>query len=622
MPMKTAPINTLLSTIIRTPESSQTDSDDVSPQIHRKRKPVIHSRDALPRFSISIDEDEAAAVLPSISGGTSTFSSGKSRPVIKSSSALGLSLLLSQHTNLAATSAPTTPSGQFKTKIITNGTGNGSSTASSRDTSPCRELQPLVSNLKPPIVIRRGPRGFGFTVHTVRVYYGDSDFYTMHHLVMAVDEGSPAFEAGLRPADLITHVNSEPVQGLYHTQVLQLLLAGPELVTLRATPLNQTSIQTGGRKRNVWQSKMARRSVQHKRGHGQISNRKISSNAGSGSGSGGGTGSGQSNDRKRKTSLFRRISSKRASAEMHHQLQQQSQSPPVRRQTPHHVQLNRLSLSPLDTGNHHNSSGSSSSSSAPSTPTGLTSGQSQISPIPSPCQRPSTLYGLKHKTPQTSGVTVTTVGSSGPTKILHTSTASSRRKSVGHIPLSPLARTPSPSPNPVSPTRSPSPLAFPLQIVGHHQLGASNLTQSYQPALPNSNDILVVSGPVGKKSFAIRSKSTTEVSSPLLRRALSPDRLHPRSGSDAKQPVISPLCQSSGGGSSSSTSSIVSSSTGSSSSGNGSSGSSLSTQQSIDLLPRIAEERDSPTTTTASAITNQKVSQLIHNLEQMKMKKK
>jgi len=60
----------------------------------------------------------------------------------------------------------------------------GSSTASSRDTSPCRELSPLVSSLKPPIIIRRGPRGFGFTVHTIRVYYGDTDFYTMHHLVM------------------------------------------------------------------------------------------------------------------------------------------------------------------------------------------------------------------------------------------------------------------------------------------------------------------------------------------------------------------------------------------------------------------------------------------------------
>lgn len=89
--------------------------------------------------------------------------------------------------------------------INTTGGGGGSSTASSRDTSPCRELSPLVTNLKPPIIIRREPRrGIGFTVHTIRVYYGDTDFYTMHHLVMAVDEKSVAYGAGLRPADLIT----------------------------------------------------------------------------------------------------------------------------------------------------------------------------------------------------------------------------------------------------------------------------------------------------------------------------------------------------------------------------------------------------------------------------------
>ena len=50
-------------------------------------------------------------------------------------------------------------------------------------------------------------------------------------------------------------------------------------------------------------------------------------------------------------------------------------------------------------------------------------------------------------------------------------------KSAGHIPLSPLARTPSPSPQPpmipVSPTRSPSPLAFPLV----HPPGSSHSTQ-------------------------------------------------------------------------------------------------------------------------------------------------
>lgn len=39
-----------------TPDSSQTDSDDVSPQIQRKRK-TAHARDILPRFSISIEDE-------------------------------------------------------------------------------------------------------------------------------------------------------------------------------------------------------------------------------------------------------------------------------------------------------------------------------------------------------------------------------------------------------------------------------------------------------------------------------------------------------------------------------------------------------------------------------------
>lgn len=105
----------------------------------------------------------------------------RSRAVVKSASASGLSLMI--------------PADDFQTTPVVGvhspggGGGGGSSTASSRDTSPCRELSPLVTSLKPPIIIRRGPKGFGFTVHTIRVYYGDTDFYTMHHLVMVNNRG-------------------------------------------------------------------------------------------------------------------------------------------------------------------------------------------------------------------------------------------------------------------------------------------------------------------------------------------------------------------------------------------------------------------------------------------------
>lgn len=406
------------------------------------------------------------------------------------------------------------PSGTV-TEIQSPG-GNGSSTASSRDTSPCRDLSPLVTNLKPPIIIRRGPRGFGFTVHTIRVYYGDTDFYTMHHLVMAVDDGSPAFEAGLRPADLITHVNGEPVQGLYHTQVLQLLLSGQEHVTLRATPLEHTSIQSGGRKRELWQSKLAKKSTNRQRKQKK------------------------DNDKKRKTSLFRRISSKRASAEMQ-QLAASGgvQSPTMvtpsrsfqsftRSESLNTTATNRISLSPLDSFTHQQqsntnstqSTSSSPSSSAPNTPTTSTT---------SMYPRPSTLHGLKHK-----------LHTQTAAKNLHANSQNSgpnRRKSVGHIPLSPLARTPSPSPLPASPTRSPSPLLKAAHFPAGHPTGSSNTTQAYVPGtLPGSTTI--ATGAVAKKSFA-RPKSA-EPSSPLLRRALSPDRLHPRTAEN--KIVVSPLC--------------------------------------------------------------------------------
>lgn len=39
-----------------------------------------------------------------------------------------------------------------------------------------------------------------------------------------VEEGGVAHQAGLKAGDLITHINGEPVHGLVHTEVIELLL--------------------------------------------------------------------------------------------------------------------------------------------------------------------------------------------------------------------------------------------------------------------------------------------------------------------------------------------------------------------------------------------------------------
>lgn len=94
-------------------------------------------------------------------------------------------------------------------------------------------------------------------------------------------------------------------------------------------------------------------------------------------------------------------------------------------------------------------------------PTGTNSSQSSSpsssapnSPAGSGHIRPSTLHGLA---PKLSGQRY----------------RSGRRKSAGSIPLSPLARTPSPTPpQPTSPQRSPSPLLG-------HSLGNSKISQAF-----------------------------------------------------------------------------------------------------------------------------------------------
>ncbi|VEL33424.1 unnamed protein product [Protopolystoma xenopodis] len=62
-----------------------------------------------------------------------------------------------------------------------------------------------------PLVISKGPRGYGFTIRAIRVFYGNSNAYTLHHLIVDVDPTGPAFRAGLREGDLITRVNGTEI---------------------------------------------------------------------------------------------------------------------------------------------------------------------------------------------------------------------------------------------------------------------------------------------------------------------------------------------------------------------------------------------------------------------------
>ena len=58
-------------------------------------------------------------------------------------------------------------------------------------------------------------------------------------------EGSPAFEAGLRKGDLITHINDEAIHSLLHSDVVKLILKGREELRIRSVPLESTTITTG-----------------------------------------------------------------------------------------------------------------------------------------------------------------------------------------------------------------------------------------------------------------------------------------------------------------------------------------------------------------------------------------
>lgn len=321
--------------------------------------------------------------------------------VIKSASATALSLLIpSEHHACSPLASPMSPHSQ-------------SSNPSSRDSSPSRDFLPALGSLRPPIIIHRAGKKYGFTLRAIRVYMGDSDVYTVHHMVWHVEDGGPASEAGLRQGDLITHVNGEPVHGLVHTEVVELVLKSGNKVSISTTPLENTSIKVGPARKGSSKAKMARRSKRSRGKDGQES--------------------------RKRSSLFRKITKQasllhtsRSLSSLNRSLSS-GESGPCSPTHSHSLsprsppQGYRVAPDTVHSVGGNSSQSSSPSSSVPSSPAG--SGHT----------RPSSLHGLAPK--------------------LQRQYRSPRRKSAGSIPLSPLAHTPSPPAAAASPQRSPSPLS-------------------------------------------------------------------------------------------------------------------------------------------------------------------
>uniref|UniRef100_A0A671SUW6 non-specific serine/threonine protein kinase n=1 Tax=Sinocyclocheilus anshuiensis TaxID=1608454 RepID=A0A671SUW6_9TELE len=345
-----------------------------------------------------------------------------------------------------------------------------SSDPSSRDSSPSRDSSLSGVICRQPIIIHSSGKKFGFTLRAIRVYACDSDVYTVYHMVWNVEDGGPAHKAGLKAGDLITHVNGETIHGLLHTEVVELLLKSGSKVTISTTPFENTSIKTGPARRNSYRSKMVRRTKKPKKEKTQ----------------------------ERRRSVFKRFAmqpspllhTSRSFSSLNRSLSSGESLPG----SPTH------SLSPRSptaafrpTPDFNQSGGNSSQSSSPSS-------SAPNSPAGSGHIRPSTLHGLGPKLP-------------GRLR-------QGRRKSAGSIPLSPLARTPSPTPQPqpTSPQRPPSPLLT-------HTVGNAKTSQAF-PAKMHSPPTIV--------RHMVRTKSAEPPRSPLLKRVQSEEKLSPSYAGDKK----------------------------------------------------------------------------------------
>ncbi len=182
---------------------------------------------------------------------------------------------------------------------------------SSHSSATLSPIHSIKNNLRPPIIIHRGPRSFGFTLRAVKVFHGNTDYYTTQHVVVAVQ--GPAEEAGLRPNDVITHVNDHPVVGLIHSEVVKLILSGSQKLSIRAIPCSETQIRTGGRRRSPskqkirYQQTSERKSSTHCQKHrmNSVGNNTLNTN-----------GNNSNKKHPQNTSLFRRLSERKVARDI------------------------------------------------------------------------------------------------------------------------------------------------------------------------------------------------------------------------------------------------------------------------------------------------------------------
>ncbi|XP_029355576.1 microtubule-associated serine/threonine-protein kinase 3 [Echeneis naucrates] len=400
-----------------------------SSQSERSTSPLVmsstHSLETMPRFALSTD-DEAEVVVSNLrrvrirSNSTGAKHSSPKEPtgprrfgnqletpdrqrlpcggkVPKSASVSALSLIITTDDS---------PGGLQPSPISPRSL---SSNPSSRDSSPSRDLSLCSGSLRPPIIIHTSGKKFGFTLQAIRVYMGDSDVYTVHHMVSSVEEGSPAHQAGLRTGDLITHVNAEPVQGLVHPEMIELLLKSGSKVVLQTIALENTSIKVGPARKTKHKGKMARRSKRSKRRDNYDRRRSILKKLSK-------QGTVMHSSRSFSSGLHHSVSSSESLPGSPTHSLSPGPSTPCRSPAPDHQGLEN-----------HSPQSTSPCSSSPSSPAAHI--------------RPSSLHGLGSKL---STQRYNKVG---------------RRKSTSNIPPSPLAcNSSSSATQPLSPQRSPSPL--------------------------------------------------------------------------------------------------------------------------------------------------------------------